>query len=333
MRILVACHDLAMAGGLLRFERCAREWRRSGHEMHYVVFGSAAPQFKTEFPICDLQRACGEAWDVVMVPGQGFPSSTIEAFNKLTTGNFGLRVQHILNDQTFKHGFLEVNRHYLPDLVIFNSLHWPSGTYTEFRASKFMHLVGAVDSIRFSALPGHRNKEAVSRKKVIGTQLKGDSIPIVLAALAKLDFPVELAAYRAASADFDRYKTEIMAGRLRLLPELDEYQLIAFYRDCDLVVHCERHAGWANIVAEAMSCEVPVVCTQAGTLSIAEHLNTAWVIDNPSIEAIAEGIHELMRDIELRRTLIRNARARILNFTWRSYAADMIAALRERISD
>ena len=102
MRILVACDSLVMAGGLMRFERFGREAVKLGHQLAYLCFSGSKAQFETNFQQMGFAEASKQSWDVTMVPGQGFPDDTLEAFKHLRARSFGLRVQHILNDQTYQ---------------------------------------------------------------------------------------------------------------------------------------------------------------------------------------------------------------------------------------
>jgi hypothetical protein len=120
MNILIVCHTLIMCGGLMRFERFGREAKKLGHSLTYLSFGVGEAQFDSEFDQLTAQEAAGRLWAVSMVPGQGFPHTTIEKFEMLRRPNFGLRVQHVLNDRTFVDGFLLVNKCLEPDIVVFN---------------------------------------------------------------------------------------------------------------------------------------------------------------------------------------------------------------------
>jgi hypothetical protein len=66
-------------------------------------------------------------------------------FANFTLSRFGLRVQHILHDQTRRPGFLNVNGAFKPHIVVFNNRHWRPGDFTDFQAEAFYFLEGAVD--------------------------------------------------------------------------------------------------------------------------------------------------------------------------------------------
>ena len=85
-----------------------------------------------------------------MIPGAGFPRETIDKMKILTESNFGIRIQHILNDQTFFEKFYAVNKVFRPHIVVFNNRNWPADSFTEFIGYRFHCLEGAVDSSKLA---------------------------------------------------------------------------------------------------------------------------------------------------------------------------------------
>jgi 2-polyprenyl-3-methyl-5-hydroxy-6-metoxy-1,4-benzoquinol methylase len=98
----------------------------------------------------------------------------------------------------------------------------------------------------------------------------------------------------------------------------------------DCIVMTEEHAGWANIVAEAMASGVPAICTPHGTLSIARHEETALVIDTPSPEAIADAILRLRGDWDLCASLSAKARQTIEPLNWELYTEKLLDICEDR---
>src|SRR5262249_3630973 len=84
------------------------------------------------------------------------------------------------------------------------------------------------------------------------------------------------------------------------LLNLAQAELPGLYSSCDVFVSAERRAGWNNTVAEAMACGLPVVCTQSGTLDLARHRETAWVVRFRHPYFIRAGIAAMSHDPELR---------------------------------
>ena len=126
MRLLIACHSMIASGGLLRFERVGAVLQSMGHELVFCVRAFDC-EFDSAHAVLNFSSASAQRWDAVLVPGAGFPPATIESFTAFQAAQFGLRVQMILNDQHARARFLAVNTSFAPQLVIFNSEHWPDG--------------------------------------------------------------------------------------------------------------------------------------------------------------------------------------------------------------
>jgi glycosyltransferase involved in cell wall biosynthesis/predicted O-methyltransferase YrrM len=326
LRVLVACDDVVLAGGLLRFERAGAALRRLGHEVAWLRLGEPAPARRpTALPVLDLAAAQAGTWDAVMVPGSGFPEAIIEGLARLRSPRFGLRVQHILNDQTFFDRFLHVNRCFAPDLVVFNNRDWPAGSFTAFGARQFHVLEGAVDSVRFRPA-SYRTHPLHAGRWIVGGQAAKNPAPLV-EALERLPADVTLRLFGPDHAGLAAARPDLVAaGRLELAGTLDEDALAAFYRDVDCVAMTETHAGWANLAAEAMASGVPLVCTTHGTRAFARDGETALVVA-PEAGALAAAIDRLHGDAELARALAEAGRETIAARDWERYARDLVRLL------
>lgn len=72
------------------------------------------------------------------------------------------------------------------------------------------------------------------------------------------------------------------------------------YSSADIFVEGSWQAGWNNPVAEAMACNVPVVCTDIGGVrDFAFHKKTALLVPPRNPEAMASAILRLIRDEKL----------------------------------
>jgi glycosyltransferase involved in cell wall biosynthesis len=318
--ILIACETLGWSGGFIRFERFGRVARSRGHTVTFLPFRrEAQDQRQLEFPIMTFEEAASRQWDATMIPGAGFGPDTIARFAQLTAGNFGRRVQHILNDQTRRAKFLAVNQSFRPHLVVFNNRHWPVGSFTEFRANQFHYIEGAVDTDRF--FPTSPRSPAGGRF-VIGGLANKNPAPLLEAARRLKD--VELRLFGRPGNLPEQGADLVQAGRLVLPGLIEEQALPSFYRDLDCVMHTESFAGWANLAAEALASGVPLVCTPHGTLAFAVDGVSAIVMPEATPDAIVAAIERLRSDTALRQTLSSNGRDAILPFTWERYADELL---------
>ncbi len=99
---------------------------------------------------------------------------------------------------------------------------------------------------------------------------------------------------------------------------LPQSRLPWLYSQADIFVSGERRAGWSNTVAEAMACQIPVVCTRSGTRDFAFHDQTALVVPFPLPLLLRRHIIRLIEDEKLRLRLARAGNERIQAFSWSS---------------
>lgn len=331
MHLLIACHDMILAGGLLRFQRAGRIWKKWGHKVCFVVFSDAPKlRIKSDLPIISFEQAKKMCWDAVLVPGAGFPEKTIEKFADFKRYNFGIRVQNILNDQSKIERFKRVNEVFSPNIIIFNNTHWPIGSFTSFQADRFHFLIGAVDLQVFRP-QAYRTHSLTPERWVVGGLSQKNPDPLV-ESLAHLPEMVHIRMFGKDTHRLSlRYKEYIDQGRLDLVGILDESKLKDFYHSVDCVVMTEKNAGWANMVAEAMASGVPVICTPNGTSAFACNNETALILDSITSSAIAEKVVLLMKNEQLCRQLAESAQKVITNqgrFSWEEYANHFLRLIR-----
>ena len=328
LRVLVVCHDLIASGGLLRFERVARELRTWGHELCFATLAAhSEPAWHSECPVLHIEEAARQQWSATMVPGAGFPEDTIRRFALLQADNFGYRVQHVLNDPSLKARFLAVNGSFRPDLVVFNNAHWAPGSYTEFQARKFTVLEGAVDTGRFAPAP-YRTPPSARGKVVLGGLANKNPAPLI-AALRRLPEHFTACLFGSFTGNEADIEDLVRSGRLELAGQVTEAALPGFYSRVDIVVHTEEFAGWANLAAEAMASGVPLVCTTHGTSAFARHGDTALVLDSASADSIADAVTVLCADPDATAAMVGRAREQICRYDWTHYAGRLAALCRD----
>jgi len=321
-KIGIVCHELCCAGGLLRFERFGRVAAEWGNEINFVIFSdNLESSFDSQFKPISVNEAIQQQWDITMIPGAGFPLKTIEEMAVLKKPNFGIKVQHILNDQTKSENFLLVNSTIDPDIVVFNNRHWSIGSFTKFQAKRFHFLEGAVDSSYFSPIRYKKFPEKKD-KKIIGGLANKNPFPLIEAA-KRLSKEYVLKLFGNSGGLCEVASDLISERRLQLLGLLREEELPDYYNTLDCVVHTEKFAGWSNLSAEALSCGVPLVCTAHGTLPFAENHQTAIVVE-PTPEEIQAAIEKIFSNKDFSDRLSLQGRKRISFFSWYRYAHELL---------
>lgn len=327
-RIVVACDHPVTSGGLLRFARVGAVLRDWGHTICLLPLGDRKlwPDVWNGLHVLSLAQAEAQNWDAVMVPGAGFSDAVIEDFDVLRQPGFGLRVQHILNDQTRRNRFEKVNSAFAPQLVIFNNTAWPVGSFTSLQADRFHILQGAVDTLALRP-PAYRSHPLTAGRWVVGGLANKNPQPL-LDALPKLPDDVIVRLYGEDRQGLaTSHAALVAAGQLELVGPLTEAELPAFYRSVDCVVMTETFAGWSNLVAEAMASALPVVCTHHGTGLLACNGETALVLDEPTPAALAAGISRLCADPALCGQLAEAARNKAETLSWTAYANSLLRLL------
>ena len=257
-----------------------------------------------------------------MVPGAGFPLQTINQMEVLQNANFGMRIQHILNDQSKRENFIKVNQSFRPHVVIFNNRHWEPGSFTEFQANRFHFLEGAVDPIKF-APSSYKKFPGPNEKKIIGGLANKNPMPLINA-IRQLPDNYELRLFGIFGDLADTSAELINMEKLKLLGRLNDETLPTFYKEVDCVVHTESFAGWANIAAEALACGIPLICTQNGTLAFARDAETAHIISKITPEEIAKALTNIFQNHNMALKLSYEGRKTIAEYSWEKYSSELI---------
>lgn len=323
-RVLVVCHDVSPAGGLIRFDRVGRVLRRWGHHLSFVTL-AASPRisYPLHAPLLSVDEASEQSWNAVMLPGAGFPRKTIERLEIFRGSNYGSRVQHILNDQSMREGFRAANSSFAPHVVIFNNEHWPVGSYPDFAADRFHVLLGAVDSDLFRPLP-YRPMPLDSNRWIVGGLAHKNPKPLI-EALKHMASGALLRLFGPDQFDLKRcYESMIAQNRLELVDTVSGGELQQFYYNVDCVAVTAEAAGWSNLAAEAMASGVPVVCPRPGTSAFARDGETALLVEPLTASALGSQLQRLRDEPNLCRKLTLRAREAIEAYSWEEYSEQLL---------
>ena len=327
--ILVVAEKNVLAGGLLRFSRLQSAIEPFGIEIGFAFDDMSGPFRPNTCEILSMEQALARKWDATILPGAGFSDAFIDRLSRFHSDVFGTRVQTVLNDRSRKDRFLKANRTFAPHSVIFNTRDWTPGSYTQFSGDRFAIVEGAVDPVFFA--PPIRRLQREDANFVVGMQAKYLSDLTAIAPL--LPDHVVFHVIRMQTPDAGTLSPKLQAlteqGRLTFLGTVAEANLPAFYHGCDCILHLERFAGWANLVAEAMACGVPVVCSDKGTLAIAEAGVTASVVAPDDAKMVAAALLDVMIDREAAEIRAKAARNYISSYSWAAYGAHFLKAARD----
>ena len=102
---------------------------------------------------------------------------------------------------------------------------------------------------------------------------------------------------------------------VRFLGYLPEETLAVMYRLAGVFVFPSLYEGFGLPPLEAMACGTPVVTSNVSSLPEVAG-DAAVLVDPYDPEAIADGIHRVLTDVDLRRELRRKGLARARQFSW-----------------
>lgn len=122
-----------------------------------------------------------------------------------------------------------------------------------------------------------------------------------------------------------------LAGQVRLLGYVEKGDMPLLYRGASLLVFPSLFEGFGLPLLEAMASDCPVVCSNA--TSIPEVVGDAALLFDPhDPKAIADAMHRILTDEELRRRLIHTGRERCRQFSWERTARETLKVLEEAAS-
>lgn len=105
-----------------------------------------------------------------------------------------------------------------------------------------------------------------------------------------------------------------LESKIKMIPEVDEKTLQAYYKSCDIFVlpSINETEAYGIVQIEAMACGKPLICTELGTGTsyINKHNLTGLVVPPEDSNALAQAINETINNAELREKWGANGRAR-----------------------
>jgi len=122
-----------------------------------------------------------------------------------------------------------------------------------------------------------------------------------------------------------------LAGEVRFLGYVEKRDMPLLYRGASFLVFPSLFEGFGLPILEAMASDCPVLCSRI--TSIPEVAGDAALYFEPhDAEEIADLMHRILTDEELRRTLVHAGRERCHLFSWERTARETLKVLEEAAS-
>jgi len=197
-------------------------------------------------------------------------------------------------------------------------------------------------SKRFTPLPGGGSGPSASEQAGMRTifyvgrydpykNLAG-LVKAVARAIEMCPFPLSLS---VAGAPDSRYpEPEQLAAelgiedRVRWTGYLSDKELLAAYRNADVLVQPSRYEGFGLQVLEAMACGTPVISSDRGSLPEVAG-DAAVMVDPDDVEGMAGRIRDVLTDGSLASDLVSKGLRQSARFDWRKTAEETLSVYRE----
>ena len=123
-----------------------------------------------------------------------------------------------------------------------------------------------------------------------------------------------------------------LSGRIAVLGAISSERLAALYDEADVFVLASHFEGYGMAYSEALSRGLPVIGTIAGAIPDTVPLTAGLLVAPGDVAELAGALREMIADKELRRRLSDGARASAEKLpTWQQ-AAEIFAAVLEKLS-
>lgn len=127
---------------------------------------------------------------------------------------------------------------------------------------------------------------------------------------------------------YQRMKQLNLSGTVHFLGPVAEADLPALYSGATMFIFPSEYEGFGLPVLEAMACGVPVAC--ANTSSLPQVAGDAALLFEPTDTAsMAEVLHRLLNDVNLRANLRQRGLCRAEQFSWQQTAQETLALYRK----
>jgi glycosyltransferase involved in cell wall biosynthesis len=109
---------------------------------------------------------------------------------------------------------------------------------------------------------------------------------------------------------------------------VSDEELVVAYQGADVLVHPSRYEGFGLQVAEAMSCGLPVICSNAGGLPEVAG-DAAILLDPDNVSGFGQKIVDVLSNESLADEMSKKGLSQAAKFTWQRTAAETLAIYEE----
>jgi len=308
MKVAAILPVLEIYGGVRRYIEIGNELTRRGHK--FILFVEQDGGTRIIYPDwikCNFEIYGTEWISDPKFSNYGFDIAIASecGFEYFVRVNAKKRVYYSINDNRINDMSLSV-----ADIVAVNSAH-----QFKIMKEKGISAVDWIGGINIEQFCPNNLKKKVHPPQIIlqGKWSEDKATGYAIRA-------IELAAkkHQLIFAPFSR-KEKITA---RCLTDCEKYflfpgdRIAEIYQESTIAISISLFAGWDNVAIESMACGTPVICGKAGTEDFAVHMETALVVPEKDINAIANAITLLLEDKQLYEKLSKQGQEKAKEFTW-----------------
>ena len=323
MRLAAILPTANLWGGVKRFLELGNRFVALGH--HFAIFtpeGHAPAWFSFAGETKPFSALGVDEYDAVFCTEPLFVPQLIASRSRVRI------FYHVLRTEDLR----PVIKH--PDISIFvNSTNLFDFDSRRYHIQPFL-AVGGVDASRFR--PVHR---ALTNETVILTygrlSMKRKGTRFVVKACERLyrkGYNIKLLLFDTPLNAKDRSVAKAFRADVpfEFILDYPVEQTNEIFCKADIFASAEKNAGWANTVAEAMACGLPVVATASGSKDILIN-NTTGLTVWRNAWSVQRGLERLVRDPSLRVSLGANGRALIEKYDWDILAGQILGFVQNRL--
>jgi len=127
---------------------------------------------------------------------------------------------------------------------------------------------------------------------------------------------------------YDLAKKSYISNEIKFLGYIPAEDKMALYQAASIFIYPSFYEGFGFPPLEAMASGVPVICSDSSSLPEIVS-NTALLFDPYDINQLAETIHQVLTDDNLKRNLIEKGKEQVKSFSWEKTARETLELFKE----
>lgn len=191
-----------------------------------------------------------------------------------------------------------------------------------------------IEAVKYLSMEELNKKFGIESKYVlfVGTIQPRKNIKALIEAYSKLNTEVKLVIIGRKGWQYEEIlsapKKFGVDNKVIFLHEITDEDLPSFYKNAEFFILPSLYEGFGLPVLEAMKYDCPVITSNVSSLPEAGG-DAALYVDPKDAEDIAQKMDKLLKDVDLRKSLIKKGHDQIKKFSWDKSARETLKVLEE----